>query len=106
MELAKKNKSVYTKSDPRAGVEATKLENGEWAFIASPLRALADLVYLNRKITWARDGLAYCTESLRIEEGDLAEISFAHIEEIADAAQNRRTKAYLEGLAKAVNDVS
>ena len=41
-------------STPRAGVEATRLENGEWAFIASPLRALADAVYLHREIDWER----------------------------------------------------
>ena len=93
-------------SNPRAGVEASKLENGAWAFIASPLRALADAVYLNRKISWARDGLAYCTESLRIEEDDLAQISFAHLEEIGDAVRNRRTRTYLQELAKAVSNVS
>ena len=91
---------------PRAGVEATPLEGGEWAFIASPLRAIADAVYLHREISWKRDGLSYCTESLRIEEDDLAQISFAHSEEICAAVCNRRTRAYLEGLEKAVNHVS
>lgn len=91
--------------NPRAGVEATKLESGEWAFIASPLRAIADAVYLHREINWTRDGLDYCTESLRIEEDDLAQISFVHIEEVCAAVCNRRTRAYLEGLKKAVNHV-
>ena len=91
---------------PRAGVEATQLEGGEWAFIASPLRAIADAVYLHREISWKRDGLSYCTESLRIEEDDLAQISFAHSEEICAAVRNRRTRAFLEGLEKAMNHVS
>ena len=93
-------------STPRAGVEATRLENGEWVFIASPLRALADAVYLHREIDWERDGPGFCTESLRVEEEDLARISFAHFEEVCGAVRNRRTRAYLEGLERAVNHVS
>jgi hypothetical protein len=32
--------------DPRAGVRAVKLGFDTWAFVASPLRAIADIVYL------------------------------------------------------------
>ena len=92
-------------SNPRAGVEATRLEGGEWAFIASPLRAIADSVYLHREIDWGQDGPGFCTESLRIEEEDLPRIFFVHLEEVCDAVRNRRTRAYLEGLEKAVNRV-
>ncbi len=92
-------------SNPRAGVEATRLEGGEWAFIASPLRAIADSVYLHREIDWGRVGPGFCTESLRIEEEDLARISFVHLEEICDAVSNRRTRAYLEGLERTVRQV-
>ena len=70
------------------------------------MRAIADAVYLHREISWKRDGLSYCTESLRIEEDDLARISFAHSEEICAAVRNRRTRTYLEGLKKVVNHVS
>jgi predicted transcriptional regulator of viral defense system len=34
--------------DPRAGVDATKVDELGWAFVASPLRSTADLIY-NRK---------------------------------------------------------
>ena len=74
-----------------------------WAFIASPLRAIADAVYLNKEITWNRNGLSYLTESLRIEEDDLQSLSFEAVDEILDGIRSRRVRAYLEGLKGAVN---
>jgi len=88
---------------PRAGVEAVAVARNAWAFIASPLRALADMVYLNREITWQRDGLGYLTESLRIEEDDLRSLSFAALDEILESLRSRRVRAYLEGLKGAVS---
>lgn len=88
--------------DPRAGVEAVKLENGAWVFIATPLRAIADMVYLNRKITWTRDGITYLTESLRIEPDDLARLSFRPLDAISRSLRNQRTIDYLNGLRQAV----
>ena len=41
-------------SEPRAGVEAVAVARNAWAFIASPLRAIADDVYLNKEITGPR----------------------------------------------------
>ena len=60
--------------EPRAGVEVVKLPDGFWAFVTTLLRAIADLVYLRKGVTWKRDGLGFLTESLRIEEGDLLKI--------------------------------
>jgi hypothetical protein len=89
---------------PRAGVEAVEVARDAWAFIASPLRAIADLVYLNKRITWNENGPGYLTESLRIEEEDLRELSFARLDEILESVHSRRVQAYLKGLKEAMND--
>jgi len=88
---------------PRAGVKAVEVARNAWAFIAEPLRAIADAVYLNKDITWNRDGLGYLTESLRIEEDDLRSLSFKALDEILDSIRSRRVRAYIEGLRGAVN---
>jgi hypothetical protein len=88
---------------PRAGVEAVEVARNAWAFIASPLRAIADLVYLNKEITWKKDGLGYLTESLRIEEDDLRSLASDELDEILDSMRNRRVQAYLQGLKGALN---
>lgn len=88
--------------DPRAGVEAVRLGSQSWAFIATPLRALADLLYLNRSVSWRNDGLAFVLESLRIEEDDLAAISAGALPEISDSIRTRRVVTYLERMAKEV----
>jgi len=88
---------------PRAGVEAVAVARNAWAFIASPLRAIADAVYLNKEITWSRDGLGYLTESLRIEEEDLRSLSFEALDEILDSIRSRRVREYIERLKGAVN---
>ena len=87
---------------PRAGVEAVAVARNAWAFIASPLRAIADAVYLRKDITWKRNGLGYLTESLRIEEDDLRSLSFDALDEILDSIRSRRVRAYIEGLKGAV----
>jgi len=87
---------------PRAGVEAVAVARNAWAFIASPLRAISDAVYLNKEITWNRNGLGYLTESLRIEEDDLRSLSFEALDEILDSIRSRRVRAYIEGLKGAV----
>lgn len=88
---------------PRAGVEAVAIARNAWAFIASPLRAIADAVYLSKAITWNRNGLGYLTESLRIEEDDLRSLSSDGLDEILDSIRSRRVRAYLEGLKGAVS---
>ena len=87
---------------PRAGVEAVAVARNAWAFIASPLRAIADAVYLNKDVTWKRDGLGYLTDSLRIEEDDLPGLSFDSAEEILESFRSRRVRAFLEGLQGAI----
>ena len=85
---------------PRAGVETVKLGARSWAFIATPLRALADMLYLNNSVSWSNDGLRYVLESLRIEEEDLTSVSTAALNEICDSIRNRRVVTYLKELAK------
>ncbi len=83
---------------PRAGVQAVEVARNAWAFIASPLRAIADLVYLNKPVTWGGNGMGYLTESLRIEEEDLRTLSFEALDEILESLRSRRVCAYLQGL--------
>ena len=87
-------------SDPRAGVEAVAIEESFWAYLATPLRAIADMIYLNGAVTWEGDGARYLVESLRIEELDLRGLDFARCREIADTFRNRRVKEYLQGMEK------
>ena len=86
--------------DPRAGVQALRLAPDAWAFVASALRAVADLVYLRPSVTWAVDGLAFLTESLRIEGEDLEQIDFSACQEIQDSVSSRRVREYLGGLRR------
>jgi hypothetical protein len=88
---------------PRAGVQSLAVARDAWAFVASPLRAIADAVYLRRGITWDRDGLGFLTESLRIEDDDLRSLSFVVMDEIVDSLGSRRVRAYLEGMKGAVS---
>jgi len=87
---------------PRAGVEALEVSRNTWAFVATPLRALADAVYLNKNITWAHDGLNFLLESLRIERDDLDNLSFDGLDEILDSLGSLRVQRYLKGLKGAL----
>lgn len=84
--------------DPRAGVRAVEIDRGLWAFVANPLRAIADLVYLRRKVDYSREGLAFLTDSLRIELEDLRPVRAADAHEVQASFRNRRTAAYIAGL--------
>jgi hypothetical protein len=87
---------------PRAGVEALLVARDAWAFVATPLRAIADWVYLNKDVVWKQNGLDYLTESLRIEEDDLAAISCDRLDEIVEGFRSRRVGAFLKGLKGAI----
>ena len=88
--------------EPRAGVEATEVTKGVWSFVATPLRAIADILYLRRNITWATDGLNFLTDSLRIEPEDLAAIANKSFEKLISAFSNQRVRSYLQGLYRSV----
>jgi hypothetical protein len=85
-------------NDPKAGVRAVRLSPDAWAFVALPLRAIADLVYVRRDVSWRRDGVGFLTKSLRVEEIDLRTMTLQAFPEIRRAIRNRRTQDYLDGL--------
>lgn len=82
-----------------AGVASVEIRKGSWAFVATPLRAIADLVYL-RKIEWRREGISFLTDSMRIEEDDLRRIEMARLQEILQCFRSHRVRSYLKHLAK------
>jgi len=85
-------------ANPRAGVEAIEVARGSWAFVATPPRALADLIYLRKDVRWESNGLAFLTESIRIEEEDLSEIITEDLEEVIASIRNKRVRTYLTEL--------
>ncbi len=85
---------------PLAGVKTVEIEKDSWVFVANPLRAIADLVYLRKQVCWENDKMAFLTESMRMEVEDLAGISFAEFDDLLASFRSRRTKAYLRGLKK------
>ncbi len=87
-------------NNPRAGVHAEKLDEDTWAFVALPLRAIADLVYLRKSVSWNHDGLRFLTDSMRVDDSDLRELSLAGFVEIYRSFRNQRTRDYLLGLQK------
>lgn len=87
----------------RAGVQARRVDpqTDGWAFIASPLRALADLLYTRREVSWERDGLDFIEMSLRVELDDLA-LALDDLSEVLAALRNKRVRRYLEGIGQAL----
>lgn len=85
--------------DPRVGVRAVEIDRGAWAFVATPVRAIADLVYLRPSVDYEADGLGFLTGSLRIDLGELAPIDAEELREIAGSVRSPRTRAYLAGMA-------
>lgn len=83
---------------PRAGIKAMKINDKNWAFVATPLRAIADSVYLRKQVNWEKDGMAFLTESMRIEREDLNKMSFESVDEICESLHDHRTRKYLTGL--------
>lgn len=82
-----------------AGVVSTEIQKGTWAYVATPLRAIADLIYI-RKIDWNAHGISFLVDSMRIEEDDLRKIDMSCLQEIVCAIRSRRVRNYLKHLAK------
>ncbi len=85
-------------ANPRAGVNVERVDQYGWAFVASPLRSIADLIYLRKDVSWGKDGLRFLTISMRIEESDLRAMQSECFDEICQSIGNRRTRTYLNGL--------
>jgi predicted transcriptional regulator of viral defense system len=86
--------------NPRSGVESVKLSEDSWVFIAKPLRAITDLIYLSKEILWETDGLRFLTESMRMEDEDISQIDFSPYNEILNGLRDKRTIHYLAEMKK------
>jgi hypothetical protein len=84
----------------RAGVGVERVDRNLWAYVSSPLRAIADLVYTRREVSWKQDGLEFLVDSLRIERGDLLALSMERFDEIHDSIRNKRTRQFLQGMRR------
>ncbi len=82
--------------------DVTRMEEiaGEPFLLASPLRALADYVYI-KKIDW--QGIGYLTDSLRIEIEQLMQINPDHFIEIKRVYRSKRVLNFLDNLKKEIN---
>ena len=90
-------------NDPMAGVRAVKLDRGAWAFIASPLRAIADLLYVRkREIGDDAGALDFLIRSMRFEREDLDALDWDEADEILGALRSKRTQRLLEVLRERI----
>ena len=87
-------------SNRLAGVESIKLDKHFWAFVATPFKAIADLIYLRKEVDWTTDGMAFLTESMPIESDDLFAMSLAVADEIIESIRNKRTQEYMRQLSE------
>ena len=78
-------------------VERVQLKNGQCFFIATPLKALVDYVYVYKK-NWR--GLEPLMNSLRIEENDLKSIQSEELNVLKDNYKSRRVQQFINGLKK------
>jgi hypothetical protein len=78
-----------------AGVERISLEQQGAFFVAGPLKAMADLVYLNG---WDWNSTKPVLESLRVEMDNLCELKIQDFEEIGECYRSGRVQKFLCGL--------
>lgn len=83
-----------------AGVRRVAVDGGGAWFLATPLKALADLVYVQR-YDWR--SAAPVVESLRVEDESLAELSSEMFDEVMSAYRPGRVSRFLAGLRKDLN---
>jgi predicted transcriptional regulator of viral defense system len=82
------------------GVERLADEAGNVFLMASPMKALADYVYVNKK-DWF--GLKPVTESLRIESEEFEAITSDDLDILIENYASRRVWKFLKGLRKDLN---
>jgi len=88
-----------------AGVKVEKFLENFWIFMATPLRAIADIVYARKNISWEKDGMGFLLNSLRIEEEDLYQLDFSAIDSLIENINNKRTLVYIKKLMENVKNV-
>lgn len=86
----------------RAGVEAHHFEQGGWAFVARPLRAVLDLLYVRSDVSWGKGGSSFLRESLRFDDEGMAALAREPWDEVVDEVRNNRVRRYLRELRKEV----
>ena len=79
------------------GVERMTDETGDVFFMASPLKALSDYVYVHRK-DWV--GLGPIVNSLRIEREEFENVNYDGFDMLLENYKSRRVQLFLEGLRK------
>jgi hypothetical protein len=68
-------------------------------FVASPARAIADLIYVNKGITWQQHGLSYLEESLRMDIDSLVDsLSQNEMNATLESYRNLRVRSYMSEL--------
>lgn len=80
-----------------AGVRQETASDGGVFFVATPLKALADYVYVHRP-SW--DSREAAQESLRIEDGDLQTLNADMLEELDDVYRDKTVLRFLQNLGK------
>ncbi|MFA6293946.1 MAG: hypothetical protein WC637_19315 [Victivallales bacterium] len=80
-----------------AGVERLADEEGDVFLMASPIKALADYVYVKKK-DWA--GIKPASESLRIELEEFESIALDEIDSLIENYTSQRVRKFLKGLKK------
>jgi len=85
-----------------AGVRGIAMESGHrgvTTLMASPARAIADLVYLRRDVCWDKEGFDFLEGSMRIEPEELwAQLLKKDLEAVFDAYRNQRVRSFITGL--------
>lgn len=71
--------------------------SGEAFFMATPLKALADYVYIHHE-NW--EGLAPAIESLRVEPACLKELEQKEFDQLYKNYKSNRVKKFIKGLKK------
>ena len=80
-----------------AGVDRLTDGAGDVFFMASPIKALADYVYVHRK-DWA--GFEPCVEDLRIDHEEMMATTVDEIDQLLENYTSRRVRRFLEGVVK------
>jgi predicted transcriptional regulator of viral defense system len=79
------------------GVERLSDEGGDVFLMATPVKALADYVYVNKK-DWA--GLKPAVESLRIEAEEFETVTVDDIDALVENYRSRRVRKFIKGLRR------
>jgi len=81
------------------GVERQTDDHGNAFFMAGPIKALADYVYIH-KLDWL--GAAPVIQSLRVEEEELRSVRAESIESLVENYRSRRVRTFLLSLQKEI----